>query len=115
MKTLKGTEKQIKWAEDIRQEWIDRVAILEDDSHITEYTETVTVKDPLMGMEQKIERSGIRVSEQMKSVLQKANHHFEPDVSKKALAHHTERIELARKIREVVENENRATAWINIR
>ncbi len=115
MKALEGSEKQVKWAEKIREDWAARADILEDDSHIVDYTEQRTIIDPLTGEEHNTKIKGTKVSQQMQDTLEKATRHFQEDRLKGALATRENMLELAAKIRDAVENEARSTEWIKIR
>ena len=117
MEKLQGTEKQVKWAEDIRNEWAERVKVISERIDAKPVKVTRTTKDPLSGQEvtQVIEQSNI--TETQKSIIGKAQKCFEDKGNPtRHINENPEHLKaLIARIEDALENEKDAVYWIERR
>ena len=117
MTTLKGTEKQVAWAEKIRTKWNGFAEMLETIAGREEYNEDIVMTDPLGGTETRRTVKMIKLTKEESKSINGIAANFtgrmtmtvDGDRGKK------EKIEkIVKQIKEAVETEESAKFWIEL-
>lgn len=116
MKKLTGSEKQVAWAEDIRNSWIKKLDVLKEIEKRDDVVEEIKTVNPLDNSEHISTRKHFPLSVEENIVLEEATRKF---TDKKILVVSGEQKEelakLLQTIKDAANNENKASFWIERR